>query len=98
MWIFIFIMFAAASCSSESNSKSKLDALDAQILEVKDEIKKTELGAMKEELDSQGNFRDNYSQFASKIEKGEKEELKAEQLRKQLEALQQEKLKLLKEK
>lgn len=93
--LFFFLVFAVA-CSSEGESKtSKLKNLDAKIIEVTQEIKKTELKAMKGELDSQSFLRDDYSKFASKLSQGEKEEVKAEELKKQLKALEQEKSKLL---
>lgn len=67
-----FLLFAITSCSSENPS------------EIQEEIKQSELKAMKGELESQGDFRENYSKFASKLSESEKEEVKAEELKKSL--------------
>lgn len=96
---FLFLVFIFSACSSAGDSKTnKLKALDAKIAEVTEEITKLELKAMKGELDSQGFFRDDYAKFASKLAQGEKEEIKAEELKKQLKTLNQQKSTLLKEK
>lgn len=71
MIVFIFLLLVG--CSSENPS------------EIQEEIKQSELKAMKGELDSQGDFRENYSKFASKLSQSEKEEIKAEELKKSLE-------------
>lgn len=96
--MFLILIFLVAGCSSEDLSKkNKLETLNAKIHEVSEEIKKTELEAMKGELDSQGALRDDYSKFASKLSQAEKNEVKAEELKKQLKALELEKSELTSE-
>jgi hypothetical protein len=97
MRFFIFLVFIAVGCSSEGHSKKgRIDALDGEILQVSEDLKKSELEAMKGDLNSQEAFRDNYSKFASQLSQAEKEEVKAEKLKKKLKVLQQERSELLK--
>src|SRR5437868_3817470 len=91
------LLLVLTACAPEDKSK-KVQEIDLKISELQKKIKKWEMDAMKSQLDSQGDLRDNYSEFASGITKAEHEEDMAKDLKKQVQLLEQKKAEILKEK